>query len=324
MTWKRDRDLMRDSWNLAEGDPISDRLIAVSLLGGGSAYEAYLAFDRHLFAPVVVKVVRPDQVADASTLAGLERETALVGDLAHPAIVRGYHAVLGGERPHLVLENLDGPRLSSLVRRHGPMPPQQVLPLGLELASALHYLRERDIVHLDVKPANIIMGAPPRLIDLSVARPSADAAALNTPIGTDAWMAPEQCDPPASGVPGFASDVWGLGASLFYAVAGYRPFPRETDENLQATDGRSGHPDPGHPDSVRPETGRSLERWPQLFMSPAPLPANAAPGLVKVIESCLAFDPADRPTPAEVADMLEPMLAALPRPRLAGFKVSIR
>ena len=215
------------SWEFAEGDAISTRLTAVSLLGGGSAYEAYLAFDQHLFAPVVVKVVRPDQVGDASTLSGLERETDMVGALAHPAIVRGFHAVLGGERPHLVLENLDGPRLSSLVRRHGPMPMQQLLPLGLELASALHYLRERDVVHLDIKPSNIIMGAPPRLIDLSVARSSAEAARLTHPIGTDAWMAPEQCVPGAGAVPGFASDVWGLGASLFYAAAGYRPFPHE-------------------------------------------------------------------------------------------------
>ena len=213
------------SWEFAEGDAISTRLTAVSLLGGGAAYEAYLAFDQHLFAPVVVKVVRPDQTADASTLSGLERETDMVGALAHPAIVRGFHAVLGGERPHLVLENLDGPRLSSLVRRHGPMPMQQLLPLGLELASALHYLRERDVVHLDIKPSNIIMGAPPRLIDLSVARSSAEAARLTSPIGTDAWMAPEQCLPGAGGVPGFASDVWGLGTSLFYAAAGLPSVP---------------------------------------------------------------------------------------------------
>jgi len=283
------------SWDLAEGDPISDRLTAVKLLGGGSAYEAYLAFDQHLFAPVVAKLVRPDQVDDARTLAGLERETDLVGALAHPAIVRGFHAVLGGERPHLVLENLDGPRLSSLVRRYGAMAPQQLLPLGLELASALHYLRECDVVHLDVKPSNIIMGAPPRLIDLSVARSSAEAAALGSPIGTDSWMAPEQCDPPASGTPGFASDVWGLGVSLFYAAAGFRPFARSD----------------------------SAER-PQLSAGPLRLPDTVATELAKTIEACLERDPADRPTPADIAAMLEPMLAALPRPRLAGFKVSMR
>jgi serine/threonine-protein kinase len=295
------------SWNFAQGEPISARLTAVELLGGGSAYEAYLAFDHLLYAPVVVKVVRPDQIHDSSTLAGLERETDMVGELAHPSIVRGFHAVLDGDRPHLVLENLDGPRLSSLVRRHGPMPPQQLLPLGLELASALHYLSERDVVHLDVKPANIIMGAPPRLIDLSVARSSGEAAALTTTIGTDAWMAPEQCHPPTSGSPGFASDVWGLGASLFYAAAGFRPFPRDVDDHR--------------------DTGNAAEQplqHPQLSLPHAPLPDRVEPSLRKVIEACLVPDPAQRPLPAEIAGMLEPMLAALPRPRLAGFKVSMR
>lgn len=296
--------MSKDSWGLTEGDAISDRLTAVTLLGGGSAYEAYLAFDRHLFAPVVAKVVRPDQVQDPRTLAGLEREADMVGSLAHPAVVRGFHAVLGGERPHLVLENLDGPRLSSLVRRHGPLPVQQLLPLGLELASALHYLRERDVVHLDVKPSNIVMGAPPRLIDLSVARSSADAAALRHPIGTDAWMAPEQCDPPSSGAPGFASDVWGLGASLYYAAAGYRPFPRD--------------------ETASDEDAPVKNQWPQLSQPPSALPDIVPPPLVDIISSCLAYEPADRPAPADVADMLEPMLAALPRARLAGFSISMR
>jgi serine/threonine protein kinase len=213
--------------------------------------------------------------------------------------------VLGGDRPHLVLENLDGPRLSSLVRRHGPMPPQQLLPLGLELASALHYLRERGVVHLDVKPSNIIMGAPPRLIDLSVARSVEQAAELTTAIGTDSWMAPEQCNPPVSGTPGFASDVWGLGASLFYAAAGYRPFPvDETD-----TDDAS---------------GAVPLRHPQLTMSPAPLPDRIDPALAWIIATCLAPDPADRPAPVDIAALLDPMLSALPRARLAGFKVSMR
>lgn len=293
-----------DGWGFAEGDPITDRLTAMQLLGGGSAYEAYLAFDRHLFAPVVVKVVRPDQVHDTHTLAGLAREADMVRSLAHPAVVRGFDAVLDGDRPHLVLENLDGPRLSSLVRRHGVVPVQQLLPLGLELASALHYLRQVDVVHLDVKPSNIVMGAPPRLIDLSVARPSAAAASLRNPIGTDAWMAPEQCNPPESGAPGFASDVWGLGASLYYAAAGYRPFPRS--------------------ETASDEDAREGDRWPQLVQPPSRMPDHVPPALVDVIDRCLAYEPADRPAPADVADLLEPMLAALPRARLAGFNLSMR
>jgi len=292
---------MSASWSFAEGDAITDRLTAVRLLGGGAAYEAYLAFDQHLYAPVVVKIVRPDLVEDPSTLRGLERETDLAGELNHPGLVRGFHATLSGERPHLVLENLDGPRLSSLIRRHGPLPLQQLLPLALELASVLHYLGECDVVHLDIKPSNIIMDAPAKLIDLSVARTTERARRLDHAVGTDAYMAPEQCDPPRSGAPGPAADVWGMGATLFEAAAGFRPFVRgSTDTGVEAE-----------------------RRLPQLVDRPMLLPETVPVPVAGLIEDCLAYDPAHRPVPRLIAERLEPLLGALPRPRLAGFKIAI-
>ena len=89
--------------------------------------------------------------------------------LAHPMLLRSYGAQLGGERPHLVLEHIEGPRLSTLMRRYG-MSLEQLLPLALNLCAVLHYLAHERVVHLDVKPSNIIMGGEPRLIDLSIAR----------------------------------------------------------------------------------------------------------------------------------------------------------
>ena len=104
----------------------------------------------------------------------------------HPVLLRSFDAVLDGLRPHLVLEHLEGPRLSKLlVREYGPLPPEQLLPLALQLSSALHYLHQEGFVHLDVKPGNIIMGAPPRLIDMSVARSVASAGTLERVVGTD-------------------------------------------------------------------------------------------------------------------------------------------
>ena len=197
----------------------------MKLLGGGNAYEAYLAFDEITYAPVVVKVLRPDQVSDESSLRGLRREVATLTEVNHPVVVRQLRHVLEGERPHVVLEHIDGPRLSSLIRRYGPLPEQQYLPLGIEIASALHYFRYAGVVHLDIKPSNIIMGAPARLIDLSVARSQALAERLDHVVGTDFYLAPEQADPGVAGVPGPASDVWGLGATLFEAIAGHRAFP---------------------------------------------------------------------------------------------------
>ncbi|MCD6641208.1 MAG: serine/threonine protein kinase, partial [Nocardioides sp.] len=236
------------SWNLAEGDQITPELTAVRLLGGGNAYEAWLAFDEVTWLPVVVKVLRPDQVDDESCRRGLRREVLAVRSLNHPVVVRGLRDDQEGERPHVVLEQVDGPRLSSLVRRHGRLQEQQYLPLACDIAAALHFFAGVGWTHLDIKPSNVIMGAPARLIDLSVARPLEDAKALRHPIGTDAYMSPEQCDPGRGGhVPTTASDVWGLGATVFHAVAGHRPF---------------GDGDPDADDVVR--------RFPQLESAPAP------------------------------------------------------
>jgi serine/threonine protein kinase len=266
-------------------------------LGGGSAYEAWLCFDEVTWSPVVVKVLRPSQVADESSRRGLRREVLALRTINHPVVARGLRDGQEGERPHVVLEHVDGPRLSSLIRRYGRLQEAQYLPLAIDVASALHYFRQVGWTHLDIKPSNVIMGAPARLIDLSVARPEEDARRLRHPIGTDAYMAPEQSDP-GEQVPSYASDVWGLGATLFHAVAGHRPF----------TDG-----DPDQHD-VR-------LRFPQLVEDPAPLPAGVPGEVADVIMASLRRDPSDRPLPHEVAEALEPVLARQPRGSLAGFTI---
>ena len=84
------------------------------------------------------------------------------------------------------------------------------------MAAALHYMAAEGWVHLDLKPDNIVMGLPPRIIDLSLARTVAQAALVRDHIGTNAYMPPEQCLP--DGDIGPAADVWGLGATLYAAV----------------------------------------------------------------------------------------------------------
>jgi serine/threonine protein kinase len=132
--------MSKSSWRLTEGDDIAAGLLAMSRLGGGHAYEAYLAWSEPLHAHVVVKVIRPEQVDDSRTLRGLRREVAMLKRLQHPVIVRSFGAQPEGVRPHVILEHLDGPRLSTLLRRYGPLPMEQLLPLALQICSALHYL----------------------------------------------------------------------------------------------------------------------------------------------------------------------------------------
>jgi eukaryotic-like serine/threonine-protein kinase len=280
-----------DSWAFAEGVEFAPGRHAVQLLGGGHRYEAYLTWDDELYTLVVAKLIRPRQVGDAAALEMLAREARALAALEHPAVVRSFGAVLDGARPHIVLEFLDGPRLSTLVRRY-PVIVEQLLPLALELCSALHYMSKRRILHLDVKPRNVIMSGPPRLIDLSVATGLDELDRIKSPIGTDAYMAPEQCDPAGFAEIGPASDVWGLGATLYEAVSGVRPFP---------------------PGSARGD-------YPQLRVDPRPLPPDVPAGLAGVLFSCLEKRPGDRPAAREIAETLEPWVAELPRPRIGLFR----
>ena len=110
-------------------------------------------------------------------------------------------------------------------------------------------------------------------------------------------MAPEQCAPGEAGRPGHASDVWGLGTTLFHAIAGHRPF----DE---------GDPDA---DDLR-------DRYPQLVDHPCELPDDAPAAVVKIVAAMLEDDPDDRPLPHEVAAALQPVLEAQPAAQLT-FKV---
>jgi serine/threonine protein kinase len=288
----------RPTWGLEDGDAIAPGRTILRRIGGGRRYEVFLVWDDHRLAVLVAKVLRPDQAREPAAVRELRREADLLSRLAHPVIVRGYDADLEGSFPHLLTEHLEGPTLHTLLERHGPVGLEQLLPLAMHVAAALHYLAAEGIAHLDVKPDNVVMGAPPRLIDLSVARTVEQARRIDLPTGTDAYMAPEQCDPAASpGAIGPPADVFGLGATLHHAVAGERPFPRPAGATA------SGDPE---------------ARFPQLVDRPVPLPRRTPAPVAGILAAMLARDPAARPTAAEVAGALEPMVAELPRRLVLG------
>ena len=286
------------SWELEPGDEIAPGRSFVRPLGGGRRFEVMLVWDRRLFALAVAKVLRPSHADSERARRELGEEVAVLERLRHPVIVRSFDAVLDGPRPHVLIEHLEGPSLRSLIRRHGALPLDQVLPLCAHVAAALHYMAEAGVVHLDVKPDNLIMGVPPRLIDLSIATPVEDAAAIRGALGTDAYMPPEQCDPAAHpGEIGPPSDVWGLGATLYHAVSGAVPFPRPPEAR----------------DSEDPQV-----RFPQLVRGPEPLGREVPVALREIVLAALAPRPGDRPAASEVALALEPLVAELPRPLLFG------
>jgi serine/threonine protein kinase len=279
-----------DTWGFREGDELAPGRQAVRLLGGGRRYEAWLAWDEHLRSLVVAKLIRPEQAGEAAVRRALAAEARMLASLAHPLLVRSFGAEPAAERPHLVLEFIEGPRLSTLIRRYGLIL-EQALPLALNLCSVLHYLATERVVHLDVKPRNIVMAGSPRLIDLSVARRLDQLGALQGHVGTDAYMAPEQCDPDSWGEIGSPADVWGLGVSVHEAFTGELPYPRPSAELP--------HPQLVHEAAVGDGVPRAVR---------------------SLLRACLEERPADRPRAADLGDALEPLVEALPPPRIGRFR----
>jgi serine/threonine protein kinase len=280
------------SWGLAEGDEIAPGRTVLKPLGGGTHYEVLLVWDDRRFAIMVAKVLRPAMADDEDALRDLSREAEALAALSHPVILRGFDAVLEGPHPHLLVEHLEGPTLRRLLRAERRLSLQQLIPLGLHVAAGLAYLETAGWVHLDIKPDNLIMGVPPRIIDLSIARTVERAARTRGILGTDPYMAPEQCGTREwEGRIGPPADVFGLAATLWRAATGAAPFPRASG------DSRSDEPE---------------RRFPQLVAPPPEPPRELPPALAELLLAGLTRDPAQRPTARELATGFEPLLGALP------------
>ena len=279
----------KQSWNFPQGHEIAPGRTTLKSLGGGNRYEVYLVWDDRRYSVMVAKVLRPDLVEEEYALRGLRREMEALESLSHPVLLRAFDAHIEGAHPHVVVEHLEGPTLRRLIKRNGALPIEQTLPLGLHVASVIHYMAEEGWVHLDLKPDNLVMGIPPRVIDLSLARTLERAKLLTDYIGTNAYMPPEQCNP--RGDVGPPADVWGLGATLYHAASGRLPFrrPRSKADDAALED-----------------------RFPQLEDEPRPWLIPVPGALAEAILACLEKDPARRPTAAELAGMLQPLVAELP------------
>ena len=235
----------------------------------------------------VAKTLRPDRREDARALEALLAEGRLLTELAHPHIVRGYE-LRTDPHPIVVMETLDGETLAHLVDRHpGGLDAKDVAWLGLHLASALRYLHGHGVLHLDVKPANVVADAGrAKLIDLSLARaPGRYRAGL----GTWCNLAPEQARGDALGP---AADVWGLGTVLYEAVAGEPAF--DEDDGSWTDD--------GGPSGTWDSADQAAAGYPQLDRAAAPCQGP----LAGAIDACLAPEPGDRPSLDELAAMLAP------------------
>jgi len=242
----------------------------LELLNHGPEVDVYDAWSEERNCRCVLKTLA--RGADAAAARRLRAEGRLLLSLTHPHIARAYELLSVAGAPVLVLETLGGATLSWMVREGGMrLKTDDLQHLGLQLCSAIGYLHRHDRLHLDLKPSNVISeNGIARVIDLNLARRPGRVPAG---YGTAQYLAPEQA---RGGRVDAAADVWGIGATLFAAATGRRPFDATGREQLDR----------------RAEPLRRVRRGlPRVFTD--------------VVDGCLEPDPKDRPALSDLEAELD-------------------
>ncbi len=196
-------------------------------IGRGGMGAVWLGRDEVLGRQVALKQIGLMPGADSTDLARAEREARLSAQLHHPHVVAVFDVVIDPETSGhwLVMEYVEGTTLAQLVRSRGPLSPDDAAPLLWQTADALLAAHAAGIVHRDVKPANILIDTNRRakLTDFGIARIAADPALTQTGMvtGSPAYLAPEVA---MGGRGDEAVDVWSLGATTFFVLAGRPPY----------------------------------------------------------------------------------------------------
>lgn len=208
---------------------IKDRYRLEEMIGRGGAGVVWRGRDELLERPVAVKEILVSLAGaqhDRDTAkARVLREARALAKLNSPAIVAVHDVVEEADRHWIVMELVDAESLGEVIRTHGPLPPAQVAAIGLALVDALSAAHEKGVLHRDVKPGNVLLGRDGRvrLTDFGIAATEGDVTLTGTGalVGSPAYIAPERIRG-SSGSP--ASDLWGLGATLYSAVEGSPPY----------------------------------------------------------------------------------------------------
>jgi serine/threonine-protein kinase len=266
-------------------------------LGTGGMGAVYVARHSLLDKLAAVKMLRPKWCAEKEAVDRFFTEAQATTAVRHPGIVDvydfGFHE---SGSAFLVMELLDGETLGDAIRSGGPIPSGLAAAIGWQVAAALAAAHDRDIIHRDLKPDNIfiiedttaLFGVRAKVLDFGIAKLTRPGSIEHTSpgeiIGTPLYMSPEQCrGQPLTG----QSDVYSLGCLLHHAIAG---------EPLFYAD-----------DTVELLKCHALVEPPQLVdVAPA-----VDPRLSGVILDCLAKEPGDRPTCAELASRLRQVAEAV-------------
>ncbi|MFD7512393.1 serine/threonine-protein kinase [Streptomyces sp. NPDC059853] len=235
--------------------------------------------------PIAIKVVRPELASDTEFRRRFQQEVRAAERVQGPYTVPVIDADTDGPQPWLATAYVPGPSLHEAVAAHGPLPVWAAVRAVAGIAEALQAIHGAGVVHRDLKPSNVLLSqGGPKVIDFGIAR-AADATSLTrsgVTAGTPAFMAPEQ----AMGEPITpAVDVFALGQVAVFATSGAPPFGEGSSPAV---------------------VYRIVHEEPDLSKVP--------PALRELTSRCLAKDPAQRPSPAEIVELCRPLLGDVPPP----------
>jgi Tol biopolymer transport system component len=259
----------------------------LSPLGAGGMGEVYRARDTRLDRTVAVKVLPAHFADDAEMKQRFEREARAISALTHPHICALYDVGDEGGTAFLVMELIEGESLAARLAK-GPLPVEQVVRFGEEVADALEKAHGLGIIHRDLKPGNVMLTkSGVKLLDFGLARfqPAAVSAVSSasrlateaglagpltqrgTVLGTFQYMSPEQLEGKEADA---RSDIFSFGALLFEMATGKKAFEGKSHASL---------------------IGAILRDEPPSVSDVAPM---VPPALSRVVRTCLAKDPQDR------------------------------
>jgi hypothetical protein len=262
---------------------IADRYVLEEPLGRGGMGVVWRARDTLLERQVAIKQVEVPVSMPGPEISAVRRrvlrEARAAAALNHANAVTVFDVLEEDDRAYIVMELVRAPTMKEIVDSGGPMPPQDAARVGLGILEALSAAHARGITHRDVKPANVMLPGDGgvKLADFGIASVKDDPkiTATGMVLGSPQFMAPEQARHGEAGPP---ADLWGLGATLYFAVEGKAPFEKEG----------------GGPIPVL-----------TAVLHEDPLPAERAGALLPVIQGLLSKEPGDRPDEERVRSMLQ-------------------
>ena len=211
------------------GTVLSDRYRIEAKLGSGGMSTVYLARDETLDRPVAIKVLHREMSEQADQLARFRQEARAVAKLSHPAVVSVIDAGEDHGHPYIVFEYVEGETLKQRISRIGALDVQDALAYAIEIARGLAIAHNRQLVHRDVKPQNVLinMAGRAKVTDFGIARQLEEAGhtATGRVLGTTDYVAPEQAMGQAVDQ---RSDIYSLGIVLYEMLTGDIPFTADS------------------------------------------------------------------------------------------------